>query len=281
MKRSTIIVSFAALVCVLGMSGFAYFGGQAGSVASNPAPTANVIAKYTTAQQGVPILTPSLLSDNGTTLSYNGTPVAGGTAYANIYSAGGGTAQAQTMTPSPALPALLSGIGVIWAPTAANTAAAPTLAISGLTAKPITKCGTAALVANDIVTTALAVGYYDGTEFQLLNPQASGCPRSAYATTTNCTSSASPAVCAAAAAGSVVVAAADTTIVVDTTAVTANSQIIVQEDASLGARLSVTCNATAATAPPVVTARTAATSFTITTTVPIANPRCLSYFIVN
>ncbi len=96
-----------------------------------------------------------------------------------------------------------------------------------------------------------------------------------------CSSSASPAVCAAAAAGSVVVAASGTTVVVDTTAVTANSQIFVQEDASLGTKLSVTCNATAATAPPTISARTAATSFTITTTAPTTNPRCFSYVVIN
>jgi hypothetical protein len=147
-----------------------------------------VIPKYTTPQSGVPILTPSLLTDNGTTLSYNGVPITGG---------------------------------------AGN--------VSGAT----------------------------------------------YATATRCANAASPAVCAAAPAGAVVVAASATTVVVDTTAVTANSQIFVQEDASLGTLLSVTCNATAATAPPTVTARTAATSFTITTTAPTTNPRCLTYFIIN
>jgi hypothetical protein len=45
--------------------------------------------------------------------------------------------------------------------------------------------------------------------------------------------------------------------------------------------LSVTCNATAATAPPTISARTAGTSFTITTTAPTTNPRCFSYAILN
>lgn len=101
-----------------------------------------------------------------------------------------------------------------------------------------------------------------------------------YATVANCSSSASPAVCAAANAGSVVVAAAATTVVVNTTAVTANSQISITEDSSLGTKLSVTCNTTPAYST--VTARTAATSFTITTTVaPVTNPRCFSYTILN
>jgi|HubBroStandDraft_2_1064218.scaffolds.fasta_scaffold00006_41 hypothetical protein len=101
-----------------------------------------------------------------------------------------------------------------------------------------------------------------------------------YATGTNCSSSAAPAVCGSAAAGSVVVAAAGTTVTVNTTAVTANSQIFVMYDSSLGTKLSVTCNATE---PALygVTARTGGTSFTITATSPVTNPACFSFFIVN
>jgi hypothetical protein len=103
---------------------------------------------------------------------------------------------------------------------------------------------------------------------------------SQFLTATNCSSAASPAVCAAASAGSVVVAAAATTVVVNTTAVTANSQILVFYDSALGTKLGVTCNATE---PALygVTARTAATSFTITATSPITNPACFSYLIIN
>lgn len=98
---------------------------------------------------------------------------------------------------------------------------------------------------------------------------------------TNCSSSASPAVCADAAAGSVVIAAAATSVVVNTTKVTANSQIIITEDSSLGTKLSVTCNTTLAR-NYAITARTAGTSFVITTDVaPVTNPACLSYWIVN
>lgn len=102
----------------------------------------------------------------------------------------------------------------------------------------------------------------------------------AYATTTNCSSAASPAVCGSAAAGSVVVAAAGTTVVVDTSAVTANSQIFLTFDSSLGTKLGVTCNVTE---PALygVSARSATTSFTITATMPSVNPACFSYFIVN
>jgi hypothetical protein len=89
----------------------------------------------------------------------------------NFYVAGAGTAQAQTATLTPAVTALTAGVEVRWLPTAANTAAAPTLAVNGLTAKSITKLGTTALVANDLTTTAIADAIYDGTEWQLQNPQ--------------------------------------------------------------------------------------------------------------
>jgi hypothetical protein len=92
----------------------------------------------------------------------------------NEYAAGGGTANAQTVTLSPAATSLVAGLTVRWLPTAANTTAA-TLAVSGLTAKSITKCGTTALAANDLTTAAVAIATYDGTQYQLLNPQAAGC----------------------------------------------------------------------------------------------------------
>lgn len=102
-----------------------------------------------------------------------------------------------------------------------------------------------------------------------------------YLTATNCSSSAAPAVCATASAGSVVIAAAGTTVTVNTTRVSANSQILIQEDSGLGTKLGVTCNTTYAR-NYYVTARTAATSFTVTSSAaPVTNPACLSYFIVN
>jgi hypothetical protein len=99
-------------------------------------------------------------------------------------------------------------------------------------------------------------------------------------TTSNCSSSASPAACGSAPAGSVVVAAGGTSVVVNTTAVTNNSQILLAFDSSLGPKIGVTCNAVE---PALygVTARTDATSFTITSSSPIGTPACFSYFIVN
>ena len=93
----------------------------------------------------------------------------------NWYAAGSGTAQVQTVTLTPAATALTAGLTVRWKPTAANTGSGPTLAVNGLTATTITKCGTSALVANDLTTANIATAVYDGTEFQLLNPMAAGC----------------------------------------------------------------------------------------------------------
>ena len=103
-------------------------------------------------------------------------------------------------------------------------------------------------------------------------------------TTVNCSSAASPAVCTSASAGSVTIAAAATTITVNTSAVTANSQIFLLADDTLGTKLGVTCNSTLATliGGLAVTARSAGVSFQITSgATPAVNPLCLSYFIVN
>ena len=102
--------------------------------------------------------------------------------------------------------------------------------------------------------------------------------------TDNCTSSASPAVCGGAAAGSVAVpTGTNPTLQVNTTAVTANSQIILTSDESLGTKLGITCNTTLTTVPdPVVTARTGGTSFTMQISATVAtNAVCVSYLIVN
>ena len=106
-----------------------------------------------------------------------------------------------------------------------------------------------------------------------------------YQTASACASAASPAVCGSAAAGFVAMPAtgATPTLVVDTSAVTANSQIFVQNDESLGSALGITCNTTLATlVAPVVTARSAGVSFTITMNSTLAShPACLSFFIIN
>lgn len=105
-----------------------------------------------------------------------------------------------------------------------------------------------------------------------------------FGSASNCSSSASPAVCASAAAGSFVIAAGATSVVVNTSAVTANSQVMLQEDSSLGTKLSVTCNTQSllVLGVPKVTARTGGTSFTAAIEVgPTNNPLCVSYVIQN
>lgn len=78
------------------------------------------------------------------------------------------------------------------------------------------------------------------------------------------------------------IAAGATTAVVSSGSVTPNSKIFVQEDSTLGTALGVTCN----TSPPTnifeVTARSTATSFTVTAnSAAVTNPYCLSYLIIN
>jgi hypothetical protein len=105
-----------------------------------------------------------------------------------------------------------------------------------------------------------------------------------YGTILDCADPSSPAVCGASATGSIAVpAGANSTLTVGANRVTAKSQILLTIDASLGTRLSVTCNTTAATlVQPFVTSRTPGTGFTIevpaTTSV---NPVCVSYMIIN
>jgi hypothetical protein len=97
----------------------------------------------------------------------------------------------------------------------------------------------------------------------------------------NCASSASPAVCGSAMAGRFVIAAGATSVTVNTTAVTANSEIFINEDQSLGTALAVTCN-TGFSSTPAVSARVAGTSFTVTISASLAtNPVCYSYILVN
>lgn len=103
---------------------------------------------------------------------------------------------------------------------------------------------------------------------------------SKYRTFSNCSSAASPAVCGASSAGSVIVAAGATSVVVNTNQLTANSQIFIQFDSSLGTKLGVTCNTTVDLGQ--VTARSAGVSFTITSAAaPVVNPACYSYFYIN
>ena len=89
------------------------------------------------------------------------------------YGVGGGAANAYTVTLSPTSPgvnqAYRTGVCYAFIANAPNTGAT-TVAVDGLAAKAVTKFGTVALVANDIVANQMCVVVYDGTRFQLLNP---------------------------------------------------------------------------------------------------------------
>lgn len=78
----------------------------------------------------------------------------------------GGTADAITLTPSPAITAYAVGQRFSFIASGANTTNV-TVAVSGLTAKAVTKNGATALVAGDIPSGALVDIEYDGTQFQL------------------------------------------------------------------------------------------------------------------
>ena len=78
----------------------------------------------------------------------------------------GGTGDAITLSPAPAITGYVAGQRFQYLSTAANTTAV-TVAISGLAAKAVTKNGTTALVANDILSGMMVQFTYDGTRFIL------------------------------------------------------------------------------------------------------------------
>lgn len=80
----------------------------------------------------------------------------------------GGTADAITLTPSPAIAAYAAGQQFSFIASGANTTAV-TVNVSGLGAKAITKNGATALVAGDIPASSIVLIEYDGTQFQIIN----------------------------------------------------------------------------------------------------------------
>jgi hypothetical protein len=97
--------------------------------------------------------------------------------------------------------------------------------------------------------------------------------------TTNCSSAGGT--CTSATAGAVTIASGGAkSVVVNTTAVTAKSDISLAFDASMGTRLSVTCNTNFQ--QPYVSARVPGTSFTISTAAAFTtNPGCISWSLRN
>lgn len=110
----------------------------------------------------------ALAAGAGLTLSVSGKTA---TVSANPQWAGtsGGTANAQTLTPSPAIAAYAAGQTFTFIAGATNTGAA-TMAISGLSAKALTKQGATALAASDVLSAGVYTVVYDGTQLQVINP---------------------------------------------------------------------------------------------------------------
>ena len=81
-----------------------------------------------------------------------------------------GTTNAYAATLAYPITSYTPGLTVSIKPASNNTSTTPTLAVSGLSAVTIVK-GSAALAANDIVSGVLATFKYDGTNFELQNPQ--------------------------------------------------------------------------------------------------------------
>lgn len=116
---------------------------------------------------------PELAGDFGGT-SASPTVVGLHVAVALPYAAGAGAVNVMTAAPSPALTSLVTGQEVRVLANLANTTTTPTLNVNGLGAKTIVKNGSSALVAGDITTTIVATFLYDGTNWQLRNPQVGG-----------------------------------------------------------------------------------------------------------
>lgn len=87
-----------------------------------------------------------------------------------VYYADSGAADAYVITPNPQLAAYAAGNRFVFKATNANATTTPTVAVSGLAAKTITKNGTAPLVAGDIKANQLVEVQYDGTQFEMISP---------------------------------------------------------------------------------------------------------------
>lgn len=92
------------------------------------------------------------------------TPLWGGTA--------GGTANAITISPSPAITAYAAGQAFIFVLGASNNTGTVTLNVNGLGAQTVNRAdGTSALSAGEMPANSVIVAVYDGTNFRVLSPQ--------------------------------------------------------------------------------------------------------------
>lgn len=89
---------------------------------------------------------------------------------APAYAADTGAANTLVATLNSCPAALVTGMQIRVLPLHANSTTTPTLNFCGLGAKTITKFGTSAVASNDLLTTAIAVFIYDGTDMEIQNP---------------------------------------------------------------------------------------------------------------
>lgn len=195
MKHYAKSIALALLIAVCGVSHAARDGSGNYSLPSgNPVSTGTTISSTwanNTLSDIATALTSSIAKDGQTTATANlpmggfkHTNVADGTAR-NQYATTaqlqdlstqtlGGVSGTNSITGSltPTITSYATGMLVGFTPANANTGAT-TIAINGLAAKSIVKNVSTALVANDLLTTAPALLIYNGTNFVLLNPQAS------------------------------------------------------------------------------------------------------------
>lgn len=199
-----------------------------------------------------------------------------------IFNAAPSASQALVLANAPAGSMLNNGTAAAAAPSYTQT---PTLGAVGGSGGQITYlgstsgsgsfgCGNATCTT---LSTALQIVSTAGSQFKTYN------------TSTNCSgvgTAASPSVatCSSAAAGAFSCAtnASGATCQVNTTAVTANSEIIVNQVVDEGTRLGVTCNTgSVLPAGSLLATKTAGTGFTINLGTVSTNPGCFDYFIVN
>lgn len=104
---------------------------------------------------------------------YNGASwvTAGGGSGGITYAADTGSANAYAIAPTPAASAYHAGDAYVFLAAHSNTSSS-TLNVSSLGTKAITEPSQSALIAGDIVANALVVVIYDGTQFQMIAPQA-------------------------------------------------------------------------------------------------------------
>lgn len=179
--RSDDITSSTSPICPNGVSGaFTTSGCTSGGAATNLAGGVLGSIPYQSAASTTLFVSPNttaarqFFSETGTG-SVGAAPTLGLIGASDIspneFIAAAGSVNVLTATFSPVVTSLATGLDISILPNLANTTTTPTLNVNGLGAKTITKYGGAVLAAGDLSTTAIASLVYDGTNWELQNPQ--------------------------------------------------------------------------------------------------------------